>query len=510
MEPILTPAEMAEADRRTIAAGTPVDVLMDRAGHAVAWEVRQRLGRTYGARVVVVCGKGNNGGDGLVAARVLRGWGVRVDVLELAAGISPDALERVIARADVLVDGMFGTGFRGGSGGGLEGDALLVARASRRIPTVAIDIPSGVDGLTGMVGGGRGGDAVQAVSTITFAARKPGLCFEPGRSHAGEVRVADIGIEVDLEQGVDLEHGMLRLGLTDRADVRHWLDVDASDTWNADSHNADMHKWRSGLLVIGGSYGMTGAPMLSSRAAMRSGAGIVWLGLPGASSVAHTAGDHAAGGEVITKAMPATDEGALSGISDDVRDAIGRFRAVALGPGLGTAEATRTAVLELVTGVPVPMVLDADGLNALAGHAERLLGRPAPTVLTPHEGEYARLVGEPVGRDRVAAARTLAQQTGCVVLLKGPGTVIAEPGGDGIGRVAVNPIDGPWLATAGSGDVLTGIVGGFLARGLGAFEAAAAGAFVHGLAADAAGHTGLVAGDLVDALPQVLAELTRS
>ena len=162
-----------------------------------------------------------------------------------------------------------------------------------------------------------------------------------------------------------------------------------------------------------------------------------------------------------------------------------------------------------MTGVPVPMVLDADGLNALAGHAERLLGRPAPTVLTPHEGEYARLVGEPVGPDRVAAARTLAQQTGCVVLLKGPGTVIAEPGGDGIGRVAVNPIDGPWLATAGSGDVLTGIVGGFLARGLGAFEAAAAGAFVHGLAADAAGHTGLVAGDLVDALPSAFAELTR-
>ena len=135
----------------------------------------------------------------------------------------------------------------------------------------------------------------------------------------------------------------MRLGLTDRADVRAWLDVDGSDTWNADSHNADMHKWRSGLLVIGGSAGMTGAPMMTSRAAMRSGAGIVWLGLPGANGASHTAGDHAAGSEVIVKAMPATDEGALSGISDDVRDAIGRFRAVALGPGLGTAEATRTA-----------------------------------------------------------------------------------------------------------------------------------------------------------------------
>ena len=507
MQPILTPAEMAEADRRTIAAGTPVEVLMDRAGHAVAWEVRKRLGRTYGARVVVVCGKGNNGGDGLVAARVLRGWGVRVEVLELAHGIAEDVLDRAISHADVLVDGMFGTGFRGE----LHDTAVLVACASRRIPTIAIDIPSGVDGLTGAVTG----DAVHAVSTITFAARKPGVCFEPGRSHAGEVHVADIGIEI----------GMAALGLTERTDVRAWLDVDASDTWNADSNNADsnnadsnnadsnnadMHKWRSGLLVIGGSNGMTGAPMMASRAAMRSGAGIVWLGLPGANSLSHTSGDPAAGHEVITKAMPATSDGALSGISDDVRNAIGRFRAVALGPGLGTSEPTRTAVLELVTGVPLPMVLDADGLNALAGHAERLLDRPAPTVLTPHEGEYARLVGEPVGRDRVAAARTLAQQTGCVVLLKGPGTVIAEPSGRGIGRVAVNPIDGPWLATAGSGDVLTGIVGGFLARGLGAFEAAAAGAFVHGRAADTAGHTGLVAGDLVDALPSVFADLIRS
>jgi NAD(P)H-hydrate epimerase len=268
----------------------------------VAWEVRKRLGRTYGARAVVVCGKGNNGGDGLVAARVLRGWGVRVEVLELADGIPADVLDRAIARADVLVDGMFGTGFRGD----LDDTATLVAGASRRIPTVAIDIPSGVDGLTGMVGGGKGADAVRAVATVTFAARKPGLCFEPGRSHAGDVHVADIGIALDLEQGMDLEQGIdlgqgiVNLGLIEKADVRAWLDADGSDTWNADSHNADLHKWRSGLLVIGGSGGMTGAPMMTSRAAMRSGAGIVWLGLPGTHSVAHIAGDHAAGNEVIT------------------------------------------------------------------------------------------------------------------------------------------------------------------------------------------------------------------
>ena len=482
MEPILTPIQMAEADQRTIAAGTPVEVLMQRAGHAVAWEVRRRLGTTYGKRVVVVAGKGNNGGDGLIAAEVLRAWGIRVDVFELEHGVPESGFRSALGRADLLVDGMFGTGFRGE----LEGDAALVARHSTDVPTVAVDIPSGVDGLTGAVAG----EAVRAVATVTFAARKTGLVFEPGRTLAGDVVVADIGL--------DLAADRMALGLLEESDVRAWLPTVLGE----------MHKWRSGLLVIGGSGGMTGAPMMASRAAMRAGAGIVWCAMPG-----HEAATAASGAEVITKEMPATD-GALSGVADAVRDALDRFKAVAIGPGLGTADATTKVVRELATAVPAPLVLDADGLNAFAGRAEALRDRSAPTVLTPHAGEYERLFGEPVGDDRVSAARALADVTDCVVLLKGPGTVIAESSRTAPGRVAVNRLDGPWLGTAGTGDVLTGIIGAFLARGgsagggVDAWEAAAAGAFVHGLAAEVAGHTGLVAGDLVAALPRALSQVS--
>ncbi|MEX2255924.1 MAG: NAD(P)H-hydrate dehydratase [Acidimicrobiia bacterium] len=475
MKPILTPAEMGQADRRTIEAGTPQATLMDRAGRAVAWEVRRLLGGgTYGARAVVACGKGNNGGDGLIAARILEGWGVRVDVLALADGPTSDAVERAFGRADIAVDAMYGTGF----GGALEGVAALVARRSATVPTVAVDIPSGVDGSTGRIQG----DAVYATSTVSFAALKPGLCFEPGRSHSGAVRVADIGIDI----GRDAQ---TRLGLIEAADVRPWLTPRAPDA----------NKWSSGLLVIGGSGGMTGAPMFVSHAATRVGAGIVWCGVPG-QEVAARAG----GTEVVVRALPATDGGELSAIPVDLVDALGRFRAVAVGPGLGTAGPTRSAVRDLVMRVTAPLVLDADGLNAFAGDAAALAARPGPTIVTPHEGEYERLVGAPVGEDRVDAARRLAATSGAVVLLKGPGTVVADPGG----RAVVEPVGGAALATAGTGDVLTGVIAGLLARGLEPFAAAAAGAFLHGRAADRAGHTGLVAGDLVAALPGTLADLT--
>ena len=455
---------MAEADRRTIAAGTPVETLMDRAGRAVAWTARRHLDGVYGRHAVVVCGKGNNGGDGLVAARVLAQWGARVTVVELAA---PVDLARALARADLLVDAMYGTGFTGT----LEGLAADVAAASPELLTVAVDIPSGIDGRTGAADG----PAVHATTTVTFAARKPGLLFEPGRGRAGAVVVADIGIDV----------GAPTLGIVEDADARAAL--------VAGERPADTNKWRAGLLVVGGSGGMTGAPRFVSRAGMRAGAGIVWCGVPGPAT-----GDHD-GSEVITKTLPATADGALAGLGD-LLASLGRFRVVAVGPGLGTAEPTRAAVRELVAKVPVPLVLDADGLNAFAGDAEALRERPAPTVLTPHDGEYARLAGEPVGSDRVDAARRLATRSGCVALLKGPATVVADPAG----RAAISPTGGAELATAGSGDVLTGIIAGFLARGLPPFEAATVGAFVHGRAGDVAGHTGLIASDLIVALPRTL------
>ena len=233
---------------------------------------------------------------------------------------------------------------------------------------------------------------------------------------------------------------------------------------------------------------------------MRTGAGIVWCGVPG-----HDAAAAASGTEVITRALPATADGALDGLGATV-EVLSRFQALAVGPGLGTAESTRATVRDLVTTATTPLVLDADGLNAFAGAPEALRGRPGPTVLTPHEGEYQRLLGDPVGPDRLEAARRLASASGCVTLLKGPATVIAEPAG----RTVVNPTGGAELATAGSGDVLTGIISGLLARGLGPFEAAAAGAYVHGRAGDVAGHTGLIASDLIAALPRTLDALASS
>ncbi len=464
---------MGEADRRTIAAGTPVDVLMERAGRAVAWAVRREMGGTYGRRVVVVCGKGNNGGDGHVAARALSSWGVRVDVFTLDGGVDRQLCERALLRADGAIDAMFGTGFRGA----LDGDAAWVARAFGAVlgPCVAVDIPSGANGHTGAVES----EAVHASHTVSFSALKPGLLFQPGATHAGEVEVADIGIDLG-ESAVFVPAPLdLALELPDRA--------------------PDAHKWLSGAMVVGGAGGMTGAPSMVSHAAMRAGAGIVWCGVPGADAAAR-----ASGTEVISKALPATADGALDEpAAAEVLKAVDRFRVLVVGPGLGRDDRTAAAVRRIVAEAPIPLVLDADGLNALAGDLGLLRARTAPSVLTPHAGEYVHLAGEKVGADRLAAARRLAEHAHAVVLLKGPGEVIAEPAG----RTAINTTGGPWLASAGTGDVLSGIIGGFLARGADPFWAAAGGAFIHGRAADVAGHTGLVAGDLVNALPAAIRSL---
>ena len=267
-------------------------------------------------------------------------------------------------------------------------------------------------------------------------------------------------------------------------------------------------------MVVGGSGGMTGAPMFVSHAAMRAGAGIVWCGLPG-----DEAAERAAGSEVITRALPATRDGVLAPrAADAVLADISRFRALALGPGLGSDPEVRQAVFALVAEARVPLVLDADGLNALNGDFEPLQVRQtlgAPTVLTPHDGEYARLAGQPVGDDRIAAAQRLADRSGAVVLLKGPGTVIAEPTASGRpGRLALNDTGSAALATAGSGDVLTGVIAGFFARGLSAFEAAVCAAWIHGRAAErvveSMGETGVVATDVVAAIAPTLRDLARS
>jgi len=475
VDPVLTPREMGVIDRAAIATGVPQSTLMDRAGHAVAWAVRELLGATYGRRVLVACGPGNNGGDGRIAAQVLENWGVGVEVIDITdPAVDLEKLMSGPRPIDVVVDAMYGTGFRDD----LDGIAADIADLTKSIPTVAVDIPSGVNGLTGLVTG----KAVHGKVTVTFSARKPGLCFEPGRSLAGDIKVTDIGIAI----------GSSDLSTTTRTDV-----VDALRTCDSSSHDPAMHKWKSSLLVIGGSSGMVGAPILVSRAAMRTGAGLVWCAVPG-----HAAAARASGTEVIGVSLPATRRGAWRRVGS-LHESLDRFRALVVGPGLGSARTTHRAVRALMTKVAAPVVLDADGLRAYAGRAELLRARLGPTVITPHAGEFAALTGNPIGADRVVAARALAHTTGATVLLKGPGTVVAEP----LGRAAINPTDGPWLATAGSGDVLSGIIGGLLAQGLSPFMAAIAGAWLHSRAADVAGHTGMVAGDLVDALPRVLETL---
>jgi hydroxyethylthiazole kinase-like uncharacterized protein yjeF len=471
---------MAAADRRAIAAGTPEAVLVERAGRAVAAHARKLLGGSYGRRVVVICGKGNNGADGRVAARVLRSWGTGVDELALEAGFDVAELRRAVGRADLVIDAMYGTGFHGRLDGAAEMVAGELAAANVRV--LAVDIPSGVDGSTGEIAGA----AVRASETICFAAYKPGLLLEPGRTHAGAVRVLDIGIDVLLAG----DHSRLAVfGVGDLA---------------LPTRGADTHKWSSGCLVVGGSGGMVGAPMLAGEAALHCGAGMVVCAVPGVVAAATVSGQ-----ELVARALPATSMGAFAeDAADAVLKEVDRYRAVVVGPGVGREPSAQVTARRIVAEANVPLLADADALNAIAVEPAALRVRHAAglpvAVLTPHAGEYERLAGKPVGPDRVAAARELARHLDAIVLLKGSSTVIARPDGDAV----INLTGTPMLATAGTGDVLSGIIGALLAQGVEPFAAAATGAYVHGRAARAAPTSPhIVASDLVLALPRTLEEL---
>ncbi len=449
MIPVVTPSEMATIDRD---APVAVEVLVGRAGEAVAAAAVDVMGGTYGRRVLIVAGKGNNGADGRHAAGRLARRGVRVRVVDAAS--PPDRLPDGL---DLVVDAAYGTGFRG----------EYQAPDPRGVPVLAVDIPSGVDGLTGAAGPG----AVRADRTVTFAALKPGLLLPPGRDRAGRVEVVDIGLDVS---GATIH-------------TVEWEDVDG---W-VPERPTDTHKWKSAVWVVAGSPGMTGAAHLAARAALRAGAGTVRLGIPGVDPDPPFL-------EVVGRSIP--DEGWDADVLADLR----RTKAVVVGPGLGRSEGTGAAVRRLAADAAVPLTIDADGLYALgtAHQARAILGsRTAPTVLTPHDGEFERLAGHPPGADRIAAARDLAAATTATVLLKGTTTVVAEPSG----QVLVTTAGDARLATAGTGDVLAGVVGAYLAQGLDGLRAAAAAAFVHGRAGHLGWRHGLVAGDLLDLLPAVLA-----
>ena len=504
MKPVLTPDQASALDRETQATGVAAQVLMERAGGAVARAALDVLGGSYGRRAVVVCGKGNNGGDGLVAARRLAESGVRVavvaverltDLREPAATnagrldeagsvrvlrFSVAALERELRRADVAIDAVFGTGFRGVPED--EWADAIVGLNESEVPVVAVDIPSGVNGETGAVEG----EAVRADLTLTFGAAKVGAVILPGAGFAGTVRVADIGFPDELMRATTF--------LVEPQDVAALLP----------ERTVDTHKRATGVLVVvAGSRDMTGAVRLIAQAAGRIGAGLIQVAVP--ASILPTV--QAGLVEATFLPLPETARGTVA--EEALAPVLERLQgadALAVGPGLSTDEETAGFVRRLLRESPVPIVLDADGLNAFAGRASELWPRTSEAVLTPHVGEFTRLAGissRELADDRVAHVRALAASTRTVTLLKGSRTVVATPGG----LVRINPTGGPVLATAGSGDVLTGIIGGLLARGLDAGDAASAGAYVHGLAGMFAGGSlgeGTLASDVAARVPDAV------
>jgi NAD(P)H-hydrate epimerase len=500
--PLLDAAGMRGLDRHTIEKlGVPGDLLMESAGRAVAERVIEVC--PGGGSVLVVCGGGNNGGDGLVAARHLHALGVpvRAALLAEARALRGDAAANLRrARAcgvpldtarwrpparGVIVDALFGTGLgrpvQGAPAAAIRRiNSLRETRPELRV--VAVDLPSGLCADTGQVLG----VAVRADATVTIGLPKLGLALEPGRALAGRIRVARIGI-------ADAAPGVAPAALL-------WCRAAAGARLPARPPAA--HKGSFGhVLLVAGSEGKTGAAALAAQGAMRIGAGLVTLACPASLEAILEIKCT----EAMTHPVPDTSERALAASAEEpILRLAGERDAVGLGPGIGGAAETVKLVRALVPRLERPLALDADGLNALAETPRLLTRRSAPTVLTPHPGEAGRLLGATaaeVNRDRLGAARRLAQETGAVVLLKGAATVCAAPDG----RAVVNPSGGPALASGGTGDVLLGIVSGLLAQGLAAFEAAALAAFVHGEAADRiaarCGASGLLAGDLADELP---------
>ena len=513
MLPVFTGAEMRAVDAHAIAQlGIPGPRLMENAGAGAAQVIAREFGPIRGKRVLVVCGKGNNGGDGFVVARRLKARGARVEVWligrrrevtgdaaqalgrwrgrieEVVAEPRVMELGRDLARADVIVDALLGTGLAGPARG-LVADAIdALHRAGR--PVASLDLPSGL----GCDHGALLGPTVTATLTATFAGYKRSLLLHPGAGHAGRTFVVDIGIPP-----AEVARGITTF-LLEEADVRRHIPP----------RRPDAHKGTFGhLLVVAGSIGKTGAAGLAGRAALRSGVGLCTIATA-ASQQPIVAGF---GMEPMTEPLAETPGQTVSlKARERILDLVTRTDAVALGPGLSLDPETQELIRGLVADVGRPMVVDADGLSALAGHLDLLDRAAGPRALTPHPGEMARMLGVTVAdvqSDRLEAVRTFCVRHGVALALKGAGTVIGGPDG----RVFVNPTGNPGMASGGSGDVLTGMVGAFLARGLDALTALQAGCFLHGLAGDLAcadrGEEALIAGDIVEAIPAAMAPARR-
>jgi ADP-dependent NAD(P)H-hydrate dehydratase / NAD(P)H-hydrate epimerase len=497
-EPLPDAETMRQIDRWSIERrGVASLELMERAGLELARVAASVVGD---GAVLVMIGKGNNGGDGLVAARILRDEGRQVRLVATAPldEISGDAavnLERLgggrplvltaagehaaeLERAALIIDALLGTGFQGKPCGAVAHAIDQINQAG--CPVVSADVPSGVDASTGVVAG----NAVRAHATVTFHAAKPGLWVNPGKSHAGKVHVVDIGIPRGAPLLADI--GLITSRVAERLPVR----------------DAQATKFTSGHVVVaGGSRGLMGAPAITSLAAMRAGAGYVTACVPG--SQAHVIDVQLM--EVMTRALDERDGAVTVEAVPVVLDALERAGTLALGPGLGRSDGAFAFARELARRSQAPTVIDADALNAHAALLDDLAQRSGETVLTPHAGELARLLeltSEQVERERVEHVRRASRSANAVVVLKGDDTLIADPEG----RVAVSAGASPGLATAGSGDALTGVIAALLAKSLDAFTAACAGVWLHAAAgrraAAACGTAeGVIASDVVAQLP---------
>ncbi len=515
---VLSAEQMKAADQAAIEKlGLPSLVLMENAGRGVSDVIRREMARTDGLDVRVVCGAGQNGGDGFVVARHLANAGakVRVFLAVSRAKIAGDAavyarvldgLSGVViadgsqvvdeacwtqwlAEADVVVDAIFGTGLRADVT--LAPAAAIAAMNATPALRVAVDLPSGLDADSGAVRG----VAVAADITVTMGCRKLGLVLDP-EVRVGRVEVVDLGVP----ESVLAEAARLVGPLC------HWIDT-ADLARLVPRPAAGAHKGSRGhVLVVAGSAGKTGAAVLSARGAHRGGAGLVTVASTGAGQIALDAKVV----ETMT-ARYADGDDADEGSHARLMELSAGMKAVAVGPGVPTGPGMRALVAALVAELPLPLVVDADALNLMGPDVARLAGvAPAARILTPHPGEMARLAGVPaaeVQRDRLGHARRLAAATKAVVVLKGARTIVAAPDG----TAHVNPAANPALSTAGSGDVLTGVVAALCAQGVEAIDAARLGVHVHGLAAEAAagalGGANLVAGDIADALPRAFEQV---